>query len=78
AGRGELARLMAFRKLLDRGGRWKDKSVQAAWQKVSHLPEAKYWALKSLRADPMSFRDVTLHAARLELEQALDSLEVSR
>ncbi len=76
-GGSEVSSMARFKKLLDSGMKWKEARVQALWRKVDHMPEARYWALKKLRLDPSSFRDPNVLALRKELEQSLESLEVT-
>lgn len=74
----DLERLSVFKKLVDRGENWNSVKTKLLWSRVAQMPEARYWALKSLRANPSSFRFGRLKAMRAELEKSLESLEVQQ
>lgn len=72
----DIDRLERFRALLSKGTGWGDARVQALWKKVSHMPEARYFALKSFRSGSRYRRDARIRPLRADLEQSLESLEV--
>ena len=73
-----LDQTLRFRDLLQKSGRWNDPRVRALWSKVKYSPEARYWALKTMRSNPAMYNDANLRVVRADLEQSLDSLEVRR
>jgi hypothetical protein len=72
----DVARMRQLKKVLESGAHWNDHKVQVLWRKIQHMPEARYWALKNLRSNPASVRDVRLRTVRADLEKSLESLEV--
>lgn len=75
-GRGDLAKLDRFRRLLAKTVNWGDRKLQLAWREAQHLPEARYWALKRLQNERQAFHVTKLRELRQELEGSLESLEV--
>lgn len=72
AANGDEAKVQQFQKLLEKGVRWNDARVQKLWRVLKEIPEARYWAIKSLR----SRREPKIQNVRLDLERSLESLEV--
>ena len=61
-----------FKRLLERGAKWKSPGVQKLWRSVRAQPEARYWAMRALSRQ----RNAVTQGIRADLEASLESLDV--